>query len=57
MIVAIYNCINEKPKIGVVGFGHWGKNQARVFDELEVLTGIYDTNLSKIKKKRSLQLF
>ena len=36
-------------KIGVVGFGYWGKNQARVFQELGVLEGIFekDKNLSK----------
>lgn len=46
----------RKPKIGVVGFGHWGKNQARVFDQLEVLTGIYDTNLS-VKKNFHYNFF
>ncbi len=36
-------------KIGIVGFGYWGKNQARVFDELGVLEGIYEKNLSLSK--------
>ncbi len=33
-------------KIGVVGFGYWGKNQARVFEELGVLKGVHDSNMS-----------
>ena len=36
-------------KIGVVGFGYWGKNQARVFKELGVLTGIYEKNKELVK--------
>ncbi len=36
-------------KIGVVGFGYWGKNQARVFNELGVLTGIYEKNKELVK--------
>lgn len=31
-------------KIAVIGFGDWGKNHARVLDELNVLSGIYDEN-------------
>ena len=33
----------RKTKVGVVGFGYWGKNQARVFHELGVLEGIFDS--------------
>ena len=36
-------------KIGIVGFGYWGKNQARVFYELGFLEGIYEKNLSLTK--------
>ena len=38
-----------KVKIGVIGFGYWGKNQARVFDELGVLSGIYEKNKKLIR--------
>jgi UDP-2-acetamido-3-amino-2,3-dideoxy-glucuronate N-acetyltransferase len=31
-------------KVGVVGFGYWGKNQARVFDELGSLSGVFEEN-------------
>lgn len=40
----------KKIRVGVVGFGYWGKNQARVFHELKVLEGIYDENLKLLKK-------
>lgn len=36
-----------KHKIGVVGHGYWGKNQARVFDELGVLEGVFDSKLNQ----------
>ena len=36
----------RKPKVGVVGYGYWGKNQARVFSELGVLEGVFDTKLN-----------
>jgi UDP-2-acetamido-3-amino-2,3-dideoxy-glucuronate N-acetyltransferase len=39
-----------QPKIGVVGFGYWGKNQARVFDELGALSGIYEENINETKE-------
>ena len=29
-------------KIGLIGYGNWGKNHARVLTELGVLSGIYD---------------
>ena len=29
-------------KIGVVGYGNWGKNHVRVLSELNVLEGVYD---------------
>ena len=41
----------RKTKVGVVGFGYWGKNQARVFHELGVLEGIFDSNLSMKNNK------
>lgn len=41
----------NNPKIGVVGYGYWGKNQARVLDELGVLQGIFDINLNSRDKK------
>mgnify|MGYP000710250636 CR=1 FL=1 len=32
-------------KIAVIGFGYWGKNHARVLNELGVLSGIYDSDM------------
>ena len=29
-------------KIGVVGYGNWGKNHVRVLSELNLLEGVYD---------------
>ncbi len=37
-------------KIGLIGYGNWGKNHARVLTELGVLSGIYDQD-KKIQKK------
>ena len=37
-------------KVGIVGLGYWGKNQARVFDELGCLEGVYDPKVSKNKE-------
>jgi UDP-2-acetamido-3-amino-2,3-dideoxy-glucuronate N-acetyltransferase len=36
-------------KVGVIGFGYWGKNQARVFDELGALSGVYEENHNEIE--------
>ncbi len=44
-------------KIGVVGFGYWGKNQARVFKELGTLEGIYETNQDLIKDHKNEYFF
>ena len=44
-------------KVGIVGFGYWGKNQARVFHELNSLSGIYEENLQNIKKNSSYNFF
>ena len=44
-------------KVGIVGFGYWGKNQARVFHELNSLSGIYEENLQNIKKNKSYNFF
>lgn len=41
----------DNPKIGVIGYGYWGKNQARVLDELGVLQGVYDTDLKSSDDK------
>jgi len=38
-----------KSKIGVIGFGYWGKNQARVFKELGTLQGVFETNHDQIE--------
>jgi len=32
----------SKNKIAVLGYGYWGKNHARVLDELGVLSGVFD---------------
>lgn len=39
-------------KVGVMGFGHWGKNQARVFHELGSLSGVYEKNQDEIENHR-----
>ena len=39
----------RKPKIGIVGYGYWGKNQSRVFSELGVLEGVFDSQLNLTK--------
>ena len=46
----------RKTKVGVVGFGYWGKNQARVFYELGVLEGIFDSKLS-LKKYKNYKFY
>ncbi len=46
----------RKPKVGVVGFGYWGKNQARVFNELGVLEGVFDTK-SSLKKDSTYKFY
>lgn len=46
----------RKTKVGVVGFGYWGKNQARVFYELGVLEGIFDSKLS-LKKDKNYKFY
>ena len=47
----------ESYKVGVVGFGYWGKNQARVFNELGCLHGIYDVSNDLIKDEYSNYFF
>ena len=44
-------------KIGVVGFGYWGKNQARVFNELGTLKGIYEKNPNLIEDNENEYFF
>jgi UDP-2-acetamido-3-amino-2,3-dideoxy-glucuronate N-acetyltransferase len=44
-------------KIGVVGFGYWGKNQARVFKELGALKGIYEKNPDLIEDHENEYFF
>jgi UDP-2-acetamido-3-amino-2,3-dideoxy-glucuronate N-acetyltransferase len=39
-------------KVGVIGFGYWGKNQARVFDELGALSGVYEENHNEIENNK-----
>ena len=53
----IYNIVYGRCKVGIVGFGYWGKNQARVFHELNSLSGIYEENLQNIKKNKSYNFF
>lgn len=36
-------------KVAVIGYGYWGKNHARVLDELGVLSGVFDLEVSKDK--------
>ena len=46
----------RKPKVGVVGYGYWGKNQARVFNELGVLEGVFDTK-SSLKNNNTYKFY
>ena len=39
-------------KIAVIGHGYWGKNHARVFKELGVLSGVYDLNIENIESSK-----
>ena len=39
----------KNSKVGVIGFGYWGKNQARVFNELGSLSGVYEENQNEIE--------
>ena len=44
-------------KIGVVGYGNWGKNHVRVLSELNLLEGVYDKFLVvviQVKKLNSM---
>ena len=36
-------------KLGLIGYGYWGKNLARNFYNLDVLNSIFDTNKSALK--------
>jgi len=37
-------------RVGILGFGNWGKNQARVFNEIGNLSGVYEKNLNEEDK-------
>ena len=41
-------------KISVVGFGYWGKNHARVLDELGVLSGVFDLDIKNSNEAKNL---
>ena len=41
-------------KISVVGFGQWGKNHARVLDELGVLSGVFDLDIKNSNEAKTL---
>ena len=40
----------QKPKIAVIGCGHWGKNLVRNFSEIGVLEYVCDSNFIHAKK-------
>ena len=41
-------------KVGLIGYGYWGKNIARNLYDLKVLTCIFDNNFSSINKAKEL---
>ena len=43
-------------KIGVVGYGNWGKNHVRVLSELNHLGGVYDNLISSKKSNDKIKL-
>ena len=44
-------------KVGIAGLGYWGKNQARVFDELGCLEGVYDPKVSRNKETNHYRFY
>ena len=44
-------------KIGVVGYGNWGKNHVRVLSELNHLGGIYDNLISSKKSNDKIKFY
>ena len=44
-------------KIGVVGYGNWGKNHVRVLSELNHLGGVYDNLISSNKSNDKIKFY
>ena len=44
-------------KIGVVGYGNWGKNHVRVLSELNHLGGVYDNLISSGKSNEKIKFY
>ena len=44
-------------KIGVVGYGNWGKNHVRVLTELNLLGGVYDKAFSKNNSTNQIKFY
>lgn len=44
-------------KIGVVGYGNWGKNHVRVLSELNHLGGVYDNLISSKKSNDKIKFY
>jgi UDP-2-acetamido-3-amino-2,3-dideoxy-glucuronate N-acetyltransferase len=44
-------------KIGVVGYGNWGKNHVRVLSELNHLGGVYDNLISSKKSNGKIKFY
>ena len=42
-------------KIGVVGYGNWGKNHVRVLSELNHLGGVYDELYSNANSTENIK--
>ncbi len=44
-------------KIGVVGYGNWGKNHVRVLSELNVLEGVYDKFFTSSDSNKKIKFY
>ena len=44
-------------KIGVVGYGNWGKNHVRVLSELNLLGGVYDKFSSRKESTKKIKFY
>jgi UDP-2-acetamido-3-amino-2,3-dideoxy-glucuronate N-acetyltransferase len=44
-------------KIGVVGYGNWGKNHVRVLSELNLLEGVYDKLFSSSDSSKKIKFY
>lgn len=47
----------KKSRVGIVGFGYWGKNQARVFNQLNSLEGVFEQDKDIVENSDSKYKF